>query len=57
VLLDLNEMNGRDVVKLEEHKIDQEILLNKCDSIQIHNNLGNIATTTIGEDTDYTITI
>ena len=57
VLLDLNEMSGRDVVKAEQHRVDQELLLSKCDSIQIHNNLGNIANTSVGEDTDYTITI
>jgi DNA-directed RNA polymerase II subunit RPB1 len=57
VLLDLNEMSGKNVVKTEQHHVDQEILLSKCDSIQIHNNLGNIANTSVGEDTDYTITI
>jgi len=57
ILLDLNEMSGRNVVKSEHHLVDQELLLNKCDSIQIHNNLGNIVNTSIGEDTEYTITI
>jgi DNA-directed RNA polymerase II subunit RPB1 len=57
ILLDLNEMSGRHVVKSEHHLVDQELLLNKCDSIQIHNNLGSIVNTGMGEDTEYIITI
>jgi DNA-directed RNA polymerase II subunit RPB1 len=57
VMLDMKEMAGRETFQTTVHAVEQTLVANKCDSIQIHNNLGNIASIAEEEGEDYMISL
>lgn len=57
VMLDLNEMVGMKTMERETRVQDQELSSGKCDTIQIHNNLGDLSHLAEGKEVDYMISL